>query len=131
MPFLHAFGRDLENWLQAESKLLHPVHVDVAESDEGLTVRAEVPASFRAENLMVGVEARRLTIAGEREADRSAETKTIYRESCSDHILRVIELPAEVVAGKVAATLRDGVLELKLPNAAPAKKIIPIRSNVA
>jgi len=81
LPFLHAFGRDLENWLQAESKLLHPVHVDVAESDEGLTVRAEVPASFRAENLMVGVEARRLTIAGEREADRSAETKRRFTGS--------------------------------------------------
>ena len=35
----------------------------------------------------------------------------------------MIELPAEVVAGKVAATLRDGVLELKMPKAAPAKKM--------
>ncbi|PYV20141.1 MAG: hypothetical protein DMG27_23800 [Acidobacteria bacterium] len=24
-----AFGRDLESWLQAESELLHPVHVDL------------------------------------------------------------------------------------------------------
>ena len=127
-----AFGRDLENWLQAESELLHPVHVDVAESDEGLTVRAEVPASFRAENLMVGVEARRLTIAGEREAEEERRNeKTIYRESCSDHILRVIELPAEVVAGKIVATLRDGVLELTMPKSAPAKKVVPMASNVA
>ena len=125
-----AFGRDLENWLQAESELLHPVHVDVAESDEGLTVRAEVPTSFRAENLIIGVEARRLTIAGEREAEEERRNeKTIYRESCSDQILRVIDLPAEVVAAKAVATLRDGVLELKMPKAAPAKKVAP--SNVA
>ena len=116
-------GRDLEDWLQAESEFLHPVHVDVAESDDGLTVRAEVPG-FRGEHLMVGVEARRLTIAGKREAEEERRNeKTIYRESCSDQILRVIELPAEVVAGKAAATLRDGVLELKMPKAASAKKI--------
>jgi len=117
-------GRDLEDWLQAESEFLHPVHVDVADSDDGLTIRAEVPASFRAENLMVGVEARRLTIAGKREAEEERRNeKTIYRESCSDQILRVIDLPAEVVAGKATATLRDGVLELKMPKAAPAKKM--------
>jgi len=96
----------------------------VADSDDGLTIRAEVPASFRAENLMVGVEARRLTIAGKREAEEERRNeKTIYRESCSDQILRVIDLPAEVVAGKATATLRDGVLELKMPKAAPAKKM--------
>src|SRR2546425_8634895 len=60
-------GRDLEDWLQAESEFLHPVHVDVADSDDGLTVRAEVPG-FRGENLMVGVEVRRLAIAGKRES---------------------------------------------------------------
>ena len=111
-------GRDLENWLQAESELLHPVHVDVAESDEGLTVRAEVPG-FRVENLKVGVEARRLTIAGQREAEEERRgEKTIYKEYCSNEFLRVIDLPAEVVVGKAAATLRDGVLQLNMPKAA-------------
>ena len=124
------FRRDLENWLQAESELLHPVHVDVAESDEGLTVRAEIPG-FKAEQLEVSMEPRRVTIAGKREAEERKNEKTIYRESCSDEMLRVIELPAEVVAGRVAATLRDGVLELKMPKVAPAKKVIPIKSNVA
>ena len=119
-------GRDLEDWLQAESEFLHPVHVDVADSDDGLTVRAEVPG-FRGENLMVGVEVRRLAIAGKREshAERKDE-KTIYKEHCSDQILRVIELPAEVIAGKAVATLTDGVLELKLLKVAPAKKVVPI-----
>src|SRR5947207_5849127 len=113
-------GRDLENWLQAESELLHPVHVDVAESDEGLTVRAEVPG-FRVENLKVGVEARRLTIAGKREAEEERRgEKTIYKEYCSNEFLRVIDLPAEVVVGKAAATLRDGVLQLNMPKAAPS-----------
>src|SRR6266699_1283745 len=121
-----SFGRDLENWLRAESEVLHLVHVDVAESDEGLTVRAEI-SGFKAEQLEVSMEPRRVTIAGKREshAERKGE-KTIYKEHCSDQILRVIELPAEVIAGKAVATLTNGVLELKLPRVAPAKKVVPI-----
>ena len=40
-------------------------------------------------------------------------------------------LRAEVVVGKAAATLKDGVLELTMPKAAPAKKVVPMASNVA
>ncbi|PYV20140.1 MAG: hypothetical protein DMG27_23795 [Acidobacteria bacterium] len=47
------------------------------------------------------MEPRQVTIAGKREthAERKDE-KTIYKEHCSDQILRVIELPAEVIAGR-------------------------------
>ncbi|HXJ95940.1 MAG TPA: DUF2934 domain-containing protein [Terriglobia bacterium] len=34
-------GHDLEDWFRAESELLHPVHVDITESDGALTVHAE------------------------------------------------------------------------------------------
>jgi hypothetical protein len=32
------FGHDLDDWFKAESELLHPVHVRMAESDDSLTV---------------------------------------------------------------------------------------------
>jgi HSP20 family molecular chaperone IbpA len=35
----------------------------------------------------------------------------------------VIDLPAAVDADKATATLKDGVLELTLPKAGPAKKL--------
>jgi Protein of unknown function (DUF2934) len=38
-----AFGHDLEHWFKAEAELLHPVHVNISESGEALTVQAEVP----------------------------------------------------------------------------------------
>jgi HSP20 family protein len=37
------FGRDLDDWFHAESEVLHPVHLEITESDENLTVQAEVP----------------------------------------------------------------------------------------
>lgn len=37
------FGRDWDYWFRAEAELLHPVHLNIADSDDTLTVRAEVP----------------------------------------------------------------------------------------
>ncbi len=117
------FGHDMGDWFRAESELLHPVHLDIAESGNALTVRAEVPG-FSAKEIEVSVEPRRLTISGKRETKEERKTgKTIYSERCADQILRVLDLPAEIDTGKVEATLRDGILELAMPKAAEAKKI--------
>lgn len=124
------FGRDLEDWFKAESELLHPVHIDLTESDNALTARAEVPG-YSAKELQVSLEPGRLTITGKRETkeERKSE-KTVYRERCSDEILRVIDLPTQVDADKTTATLKDGVLTLEMPKAAPAKKV-PIEPKAA
>lgn len=117
------FGRDLEDWFQAESELLHPMHVDVSETDQEVDVRAEVPG-FSPNELEVSVEGNRLTIAGKRETrEERKDAKTVYRERCCDQVLRVLTLPSAVDTDKAEATLKDGVLELKLPKAAPARKI--------
>jgi HSP20 family protein len=118
-----AEGYDLEDWFRAESELLHPVHIDVAESDDALTLQAEVPG-FSAKELEVNVEPRRVTISGKREAKEERKTrKMIYTERCADRILREINLPTDIETAKVRATLRDGVLQLAMPKAAPASKI--------
>jgi len=117
------FGHDLEDWFKAESELLQPVHLDVAESDTALTVRAEVPG-FNAKELEISVEPRRLTITGKRETkEERKKEKALYQERCADQILRIVDLPAEVATEKVTAKLKDGVLELAMPKAAPAKKV--------
>jgi HSP20 family protein len=116
-------GRDLADWFQAEMEFLHPLHIEVSESPEAVTVRAEVPG-FKAKELEINVEPRRVTITGKRETKEESKTKkTIYSEICSDQILRVLDLPAAVEAEKVKATLKDGMLELDMPKAAPAKTV--------
>jgi HSP20 family protein len=116
-------GRDLENWFRAEFELLHPVHVHIAETAEGLAVRAEVPG-FTAKELNISIEPRRLTISGKRETkEERKDQKVVYQEQCSDQILRVIDLPIAVDGGKAEATIKDGMLELNLPRAAPPKKV--------
>jgi len=124
------FGHDVEDWLQAERELFHPAHLDVSESTEGFTVRAEVPG-FSAKELEVNIDGRRLTISGEREThEERKEKKTIYSERCSNQVLRVVDLPADVKVDGTKAILKDGVLELEIPKAVAAKKS-PIASKAA
>jgi len=117
------FGRDLDHWFKAESELLHPVHMEVTESEGGFSVHAEVPG-FSVKDLQISVEPQRLTITGKRETkeEKKAE-KTIYQERCSDELMRVIDLPAAVNPDKVKATLENGVLALEMPKAAPPKQV--------
>lgn len=119
----HPFGRDLEHWFQAEKELLHPVHMDVSETGEAFEVKAEVPG-FSEKELQINVEARRLAISGKRESKKEEKKgKTICSETCSDQIMRVVDLPADVETDKVTATLKNGVLELHLPKAAKARSV--------
>lgn len=116
-------GHDLEHWFSAESELLHPVHLEMAESDDNLTVRAEVPG-FSTKELQINVEPRKLTILGKHEAqEESKKGKTIYSERCAREILRVVHLPVEVNSLKVSAILKDGVLNIELPKAPLAKPV--------
>ena len=39
-------GHELEDWFRAESELLHPVHLDIAESDDNLTIRQKYRVSM-------------------------------------------------------------------------------------
>jgi HSP20 family protein len=117
------FGHDLEDWFRAESELLHPVHLEMAESDDDLTVRAEVPG-FSIKELEINVEPRKLTIAGKHQAqEENKKSKTIYSERCAKEILRVVYLPADADSSKASATLKDGILSIELPKAAHAKAV--------
>jgi HSP20 family protein len=117
------FDHDLSDWLQAESEILHPLHLEIAETDDALTVRAEVPG-FTAKELDIRVEGNRLTIAGKHESkEESTKGKTVYSERCANEILRSVYLPSDVDGTKVNATLKDGVLNLELPKAPHAKSV--------
>ena len=117
------FGRDLENWLRAEKELLHPVAVNLTESDTAFELTAEVPG-FNEKEIEVGVEPGRVTIAGKRESKKEEKKgKSVCSESTSDQILRMIDLPAEIETERVTATLKNGILGLTLPKVAKTQPV--------
>jgi HSP20 family molecular chaperone IbpA len=116
-------GNDLADWLQAESEMLHPVHMEIAETEDALNVWAEVPG-FTASELHIQVEENRLTISGNHDSkEENKKGTTIYSERCAKEILRSIELPAAVDAAKVDATLKNGVLSIERPKMTQAKNV--------
>lgn len=116
----HSAGNDIADWQQAERELLHPAHITISESDQSFTVEAEAPG-FAANEIEASIEGRRLTISGKREKreDRT-DKKAVYSERCSNQILRMVDLPAEVKAEGAKAKLKNGVLSLDIPKAAQA-----------
>jgi HSP20 family protein len=116
-------NHDLDDWFKAEAELLHPVHVNMKEAGNLLTLEAEIPG-FEAKDLEISLEPRQLTISGKRESRREEKDKgqIVYSERCSNEILRVIDLPAEVDPASTTATLKNGVLELKMPKATESKR---------
>jgi len=118
-----AFGRDLDNWFQAERELLHPVALNITETDQAFMVKAEVPG-FTEKEIEVAVEPGRLTITGQREFSKEEKkARTVCTESRSDQILRIVDLPVDIEADKVTASLKNGMLELNLPKVAKAQPV--------
>jgi HSP20 family protein len=121
-------GRDLEHWFRAERELLHPVRIELTESDTAYEMKAEVPG-FSENELEINVEPHRVVIAGKREAKTKEEKegKVIRSETSAEQVLRIVELPGPVETGKATATLlKNGILTVKLPKT-PAAQTVRIK----
>jgi HSP20 family protein len=110
-------GHEIEDWSRAESELLHPLSLNVYESDSEYIVRAEAPG-FGSKEIGISVEGRRLAISGKREKKEGEEAwKTIRSEWGPDRVFRTLDLLSEVDVSKVSTTLKDGILIVDLPKA--------------
>ena len=123
-------GQDCEDWLRAQSEILVNVLVDIEETDTGFAIRADVPG-FGEQDLQVRIAPRALCITGKRqEASEQTEGETVYSERRSNQIFRVLDLPSQIDADRVNATLGDGILEVRLLKIGMGKKI-PVLAKAA
>src|SRR5208337_1250509 len=103
--------------------------VDVAETPEKLTVKAEIPG-IEPKNLMISLVGDLLTIKGEKKSERE-ETKENYHlvERSHGSFSRILRLPAAVDAGKIEAQYEKGVLTITCPKKEVVKpKAIAIKT---
>jgi HSP20 family protein len=95
--------------------------IDVKETDEAITVDAELPG-LKQEEIQVSVEEGVLTISAERKQDKDEQSKNVHRkERYYGHLERSLALPGSVEGGKVEAVYKDGVLHVTLPKKPSAK----------
>jgi HSP20 family protein len=89
--------------------------MELFERDGKFVVRTELPGMKR-EDITVEVTDHTLTIAGERKAEKEVKEKDYYRcERSYGSFRRAITLPATVDKAQIAATYKDGMLEITLP----------------
>lgn len=95
--------------------------VNIYDDGESFLVRAEIPGIDK-DSLEITARGEQLTLRGERVIEPAAAPASYHRrERESGQFRRVVTLPQQVDAGQVAATYRDGVLEVVLPRVTEAQ----------
>lgn len=104
--------------------------VDIAETDSGFEVRAELPG-VKQDDVNVSVRDNVLTLRGEKRQEETDEGKNYRRvERHYGSFQRAFTLPPNVNPEAITANYRDGVLTLTVPKAEEAQpKEIPIEVN--
>jgi HSP20 family molecular chaperone IbpA len=109
-------GHDWEDWFRAESEVLWPVSVSLAESAQQFSVRVNVLA-FNHNELKIGVEPQRIIIFGKKKLS-AVETEGRIVEHinwCPEQILKTIDLPCPIATRQALVVLRGGILTFELP----------------
>ena len=95
--------------------------LDVVEEQDNFLVKIDLPGLSK-DDVSVTIQDNFLTVKGERKHEvEKKEANFHHRERVYGSFARTIELPTRVDAGKVAATFRDGVLQVALPKSEEAK----------
>ena len=94
--------------------------VNLLEDDDVLVVRVEVPG-VKAEQLTIEAEGQALRISGKREPRVPAEGTYLRRERWSGEFSRSLELAAELDPAAAQASLRNGVLKVRVPRREEAR----------
>ena len=98
--------------------------IDLADNGKEYVVKAEVPG-LKKEDLNIEITENGIEISGETKSEENEEDKSggyIRRERKYSSFFRSLPLPDAVLTDKADAELKDGVLTVKLPKAAPPEK---------
>jgi len=96
--------------------------IDLADNGKEYVVKAELPG-IKKEDLNIEITDNGIEISGETKVEEKEEDKGFIRkERRYSSFYRSLPLPDAVLTDKAEAELKDGVLTVKLPKAAPPEK---------
>jgi len=110
-------GREIDDWLSAESELLSKPDIEVTESGGNVVINAKVK-DFSKKDLKVSLEPNRVAICGAKSHRPSKKRGSVTgHESYSELLSQVIDLPVAVKTEKARARLTDGILHIEAAKA--------------
>ena len=102
-------------WLEEEGDEEGQLAVDAYQDDESVTIKAPI-AGVNIEDLEISITDEVVTIKGQRRNDAEVSRENYFVQECYwGSFMRSYILPVSVDAGKAEATLRSGILTIKIP----------------
>ena len=103
--------------------------MDVSETKDSLICKVEVPG-MEQKDIQISLQENLLTIKGEKRQEKEEKEEHYHRIERSYGVFtRSLRLPVAVDAGKVTATVKNGVLTVALPKTPAAKgTTIPVKA---
>lgn len=95
--------------------------VDISETDKEFSIKAEIP-EVKKEDVKVSVDNGVLSLRGERKQEKEDKNKKFHRvERFYGSFTRSFTLPENVDETKIAASFKDGMLNLQIPKTEASK----------
>ncbi|HYE35166.1 Hsp20/alpha crystallin family protein [Methylocaldum sp.] len=114
-------------WSERQAVLNPPV--DICEDAEGITLVADMPGVSR-DRLNIEVDKNTLLIEGDAHFDMPEGIQALYADIHSTRYRRSFALSPELESNNIDATLKDGVLTLRIPKRAELRpRKIEVRVN--
>lgn len=107
-----------KKWFESEGELT----VDVYQTDTDIVIQSAI-AGVKGENLDITIENDLVIIRGTREKNIEVEEKNYFHQECYwGSFSRKIILPVEVDPSRAQASMKDGILTIKIPKIEREKK---------
>ncbi len=95
--------------------------IDVYQTDDDIVIKSTI-AGVKPEDLDVNINNDMVTIRGERKQDEEISPDNYYYQECYwGPFSRSVILPVEIVSEKAEATMKNGILTIRLPKADTTK----------
>lgn len=110
------------NWLEEDYEE-GQLSVDVYQNKDDIVIKSTI-AGVRPEDIDISINNDMVTIRGKREVEETIQEDDYFYQECYwGGFSRSIILPVEIVADKVEASLKNGVLTVTLPKAKKSKSV--------
>jgi HSP20 family protein len=91
--------------------------IDVYQTDNDIVIKSTI-AGVKPEDLDVSINNDMITIRGERKQDEQVTEENYYYQECYwGSFSRSVILPVDVLADKVEASMKNGILTIRMPKA--------------
>jgi HSP20 family protein len=121
----HSFGRDLENWLQAERELAWKPSIELEEKDNKFLLQVALPG-VESKDIDIEVTPEEILVKADVHRERKEKKGKVHTsEFASGNFFRAVRLPKKIDPENVKAEFKDGMLHLTADVAreAQARKI--------